>query len=127
MKERGSASVLMVALAGLLALLLVASSAVGMALAAREQAMTAAEAAALAAAAATLPATGWGSPPVVAARAATANGARLVSCDCRVDASLRRRTVTVRTAVEVTVPVFGRMTVRGAARAEFDPVAWLGY
>ncbi len=39
---------------------------------------------------------------------------------------MRARTVIVTTAIDVEVPIFGGVTVGAAARAEFDPVLWLG-
>ena len=126
MSERGSITVVVMAVAGLLASLTVGAAGVAMAYTAREQASTAAEAAALAAAVATYPGTGRPAPSSEARRAAAANGARLDSCRCPVDPSLSARTVTVRASVEVVVPIFGTIRVMGAARAEFDPLAWLG-
>lgn len=127
MIERGSATILAMAVAGLLAALTVGATAVAMALTAREKANTAAESAALAAAVATYPDTGRPSPVAEARRNAAANGASLASCVCAVDGSVAPRTVTVRTVVEIVVPIFGRLHIAGAARAEFDPAAWLGF
>lgn len=104
----------------------VAATSVGSLLATREQAHTAAEAAALAAAVATYPPAGPGSPVVLAAEYAARNGSRLVSCRCQVDHSIRPRTVTVVTAREVDVPIFGLVSVQASARSEFDPGLWLG-
>jgi hypothetical protein len=104
----------------------VAATSVGSLFAAREQAYTAAEAAALAAAVATYPPAGPGLPVALAAEYAARNGSRLVSCRCQVDLSIRPRTVMVRTAREVEVPIFGRVTVQASARSEFDPGLWLG-
>lgn len=126
MSERGSVTLLVTALAGLLTVAIIGVGAVGEAYSARVRAATAADAAALAAAVATYPGTGRDLPPREADRAARANGAVLVECLCPVDRTLRVRTVTVRTAVTVDLLVFGRLTVRGAARAEFDPAAWWG-
>jgi hypothetical protein len=36
------------------------------------------------------------------------------------------RTVEVVAAIDVDIPIFGPITVRSAARAEFDPLRWLG-
>lgn len=117
---------IMLAVTGLLASATVGLASVGLAFSARVQAMAAADAAALAAAVATYPGTGRGSPAAEASRAARANDAVLVSCQCLVDSTLAPRTVTVRTAVTATLPVFGRVSIPGAARAEFDPRAWWG-
>ncbi|HEX6947648.1 MAG TPA: Rv3654c family TadE-like protein [Acidimicrobiia bacterium] len=127
MTERGSATVLAMAIAGLLAVCVVGVTAVAMALTARERAFTAAEAAALAAAVASYPGTGRDSPALEAGRVAAANGARLIGCICPVEGSFGARTVTVETMVETVLPIFGRLRIRGAARAEFDPAAWLGF
>lgn len=126
MRDRGSATVVMLAVAGLLAATLTGATSVGLLLAGRERAATAAEAAALAAAVATYPGTGSGSPDAAARGAAQANGALLESCSCPVDGTLRSRRVTVRASVTVRVPLFGALRVIGAARAEFDPLRWLG-
>lgn len=125
--ERGSMTLVMVAVGGIVATLAVATAGLGALYAARAQANTSADAAALAAAVATYPPAARGSGPLAAARqAARHNGARLVTCSCPVDGSVRPRTVTVVASVSVTVPFFGDLDVRGAARAEFDPRGWLG-
>ncbi|MEX0863727.1 MAG: hypothetical protein WD269_02495 [Acidimicrobiia bacterium] len=126
MTERGAMAVVMTAAVALLAVLLTATSSLGLLYAARSQAALAADAAALAAAVATYPATGRSSPPFEAARAAAANGAVVIACSCRVEASLRSRVAMVRTLIEVEVPLFGVLRVTGASRAEFDPESWLG-
>lgn len=94
--------------------------------AAKTQAETAADAAALAAAVDTYPAAGTGDPATSARGVAVRNGARLTRCDCVVDGRLAPRTVLVVVAVDTSVPVFGDVSVRAAARAEFDPGEWLG-
>lgn len=104
----------------------VGSTSVGMILSERERASIASEAAALAAAVATYPPAGGGDPVSAARDIATVNGARLVSCQCPVDASLRPRVVEVATEVTVRVPLFGTLSVGRSARAEFDPGLWLG-
>lgn len=106
----------------------VAATSVGALVAAREEAHTAADAAALAAAVATYPpaAAGSGSPAALATEYAARNGSMLISCRCQVDLSMRPRTVTVTTAREVDVPIFGPIVVRASARSEFDPRLWLG-
>ncbi len=126
MSQQGSATVVMTAVTGMLAICLVATAALGGLLAARAAAMLAADAAALAAAVATYPATGRRPPSDEAARAAAANGAVLISCVCPVDPGLGSRVVTVRAVVEVDVPLFGHLHVSASSRAEFDPGAWLG-
>ncbi len=126
MSERGSVTVLMLAVTALLCVMLVALSSLGGLLAARTQAGTAADAAALAAAVATYPDLGRGSPYAAARRVAVENGAILVDCLCPVLASLERRVVTVTVRIEVEIPMFGQVAVRKVSRAEFDPVGWLG-
>jgi len=125
-RDAGSATLPVLAAVALVAAVSVGAGSVGVLLSAREQAIAAAEAAALAAAVATYPPTGAGSPVAVAADLAKRNYATLVSCRCPVDGGLRARTVTVITAVTVDVPLFDRLTVRGGARAEFDPRSFLG-
>ena len=116
----------MIAWIAILGTIGVATASLGALLAAREQAYTAAEAAALASAVATYPPTGGGSPRSLAVEFANRNGSQVVGCRCPIDASFRSRTVTVITALDVEVPVFGKVTVRAAASSEFDPSLWLG-
>lgn len=117
---------LMVSLVAVVAVVGIGVTSVGSLLAAREQAFAAAEAAALAAAVATYPPAASGSPVGLAREYATANGASLVTCRCPVDGTMRVRTVTVFTTVTAEVPLFGELAVKGGARAEFDPGAWMG-
>jgi secretion/DNA translocation related TadE-like protein len=124
--ERGAATILMVGCCALIATVGVASAAIGVLFDAREKAATAAEAAALAAAVATYPPTGSGDPDALAAEFASRNGARLVTCSCRVDGSIRSRVVVVTVALAAEVPLFGEVLVGKTARAEFEPRAWLG-
>jgi secretion/DNA translocation related TadE-like protein len=126
MREGGSATVIMLAVTGLLASATVGLASVGLAFSARVQATAAADAAALAAAVATYPGTGRGPPAAEADRLARANGAVLMACLCPIDSTFAVRTVTVRTSVPVMLPLFGRVSVSGAARAEFDPREWWG-
>jgi hypothetical protein len=124
--EDGAMTVLVSGLIVIVAVLGIAVAAVGMLYVARAQAVNAADAAALAAAVATYPSASSTTPGAAAASAAEANGARLIGCECPIDASLRVRTVEVVAAVRVDIPVFGEVTVKGASRAEFDPMRWLG-
>jgi hypothetical protein len=119
-------TVVMTGVIVIVAVVTTAVAALGMLYAARAQATNAADAAALAAAVATYPSIGRESPVVVAEDAAGANGAVLVGCVCPTDPSLNERTVQVTTAIRVQVPIFGEVTVRSRARAEFDPMRWLG-
>ncbi|HET9203694.1 MAG TPA: pilus assembly protein TadG-related protein [Acidimicrobiia bacterium] len=124
--DRGAGTVLMLGLCGLIATLGVGTAALGVLYDAREKAATAAEAAALAAAVATYPSASDGAPDRLAAELARRNGARLISCWCDVDTSLRARVVTVTVALTANVPLFGEVAVGKTARAEFEPRAWLG-
>lgn len=110
----------------IVALLGVAVAAIGMLYGARAQATNAADAAALAAAVATYPPASSTDPVTAARQAAMWNDAVLASCRCPRDTSLSARTVEVVATVEAEVPVFGRVTVSSASRAEFDPMRWLG-
>ncbi|MDH3425323.1 MAG: hypothetical protein OEM22_01510 [Acidimicrobiia bacterium] len=122
MTERGAAGVLLLAVAGLLAVALVAVAASGQYLAATARAAVAADAAALAAAPVTFrPYGARGLPSEEASRFALANGARLISCRCPVDESWEPRTVEVRTEVTVTVVMMGPATVTAVGRATFSP------
>lgn len=124
--ERGAMTMAMAGVVAIVAFLAVAVAGLGMLFAARTQATNAADAAALAAAVATYPAASGVDPELAAVRAARANGARVVECLCPRNGGLVVRTVEVTTAVAVEVPVFGSLTVRSRARAEFDPLRWLG-
>lgn len=119
-------AVLMTAIVALLAVVVVATASLGVAYAARTQATTAADAGALAAAVATYPPTGRRNPVDEARNAVARNGAQLLSCECLIVSHLAVRTVSVVTVVEIDVPVFGHLEIRGVARAEFDPRRWLG-
>ncbi|MGH8871580.1 MAG: pilus assembly protein TadG-related protein [Acidimicrobiia bacterium] len=119
-------TILMIGLCALIATIGVATAALGVLFDAREKAATAAEAAALAAAVATYPPAGAGGPGDLAAEFASRNGARLISCRCPVDATLRSRVVSVSVVLTVDVPLFGEVKVGKTARAEFEPRAWLG-
>jgi len=93
-------------------------------LAARLQAAAAADAAALAAAPMTFSAFGTSDTPAMAAGSvATANGATLVECRCPIDRSWGIRRVDVVVSRDVDLGLFGRMEVRAASAAEFDPTA----
>ncbi|NOY54617.1 MAG: hypothetical protein GXP34_01380 [Actinobacteria bacterium] len=90
----------------------------GQVLAARFQAATAADAAALAAA----PATFRADPYEEAVRFAEANGAHLVSCECRPDRSWAPRTVETVTEITVEVLGLGSRRIRARGRAEYVPL-----
>ncbi len=100
--------------------------AVGAGIGAYTQASGAADAAALAAAPVTFrPFGAMGTPRHEAARFASANGTRLVSCTCRIDRSWATRTVTVVVERTVTIPGLGDMKIRAISRATFEPKALL--
>lgn len=124
--DRGSATIGILMVVAWVAVALIGVGAVAVLYGARVEAANAADAAALAAAVATYPPAGGGDPEGEARRLAGENGASLVGCDCPVDGGLRARVVTVMVATEVSVPFFGELTVRAGARAEFDPLLWLG-
>ena len=124
--ERGAGTILMLGLCALIAAIGVGTTALGVLFDAREKAATAAEAAALAAAVATYPPAGAEAPDDLAAEYAARNGARMVSCWCPVDPTLRSRVVAVTVALSADVPMFGEVLVGKTARAEFEPRAWLG-
>jgi hypothetical protein len=124
--ERGSMTVVITAVIGLLAATTVATTSVAALYAARSQATTAADSAALAAAVATYPGTERQLPRIEAGVAASRNGARLLACTCSVDPSMSARVVEVMVGVDVEVPIFGTFVVRTPSRAEFDPGVWLG-
>lgn len=125
-REQGGATILALAWLAILTLVGVGVASIGILLTAREVAVTAAEAAALAAAVSTYPGVGLEAPTERAAEYAGRNGATLVECRCPVDPSLEPRVVTVVTERAVRVPLFGTVSVKGAARSEFDPGLWLG-
>lgn len=124
--DTGSSMVLMAGLVSVIAAVSVAVAGLGLAYSARAQAQTASDAAALAAAVGTYPPASTGAPLQRARQAAVANGARVVSCSCPVDSSMRPRAVTVVAVVSIEAPVFGHLDVEATSRAEFDPRRWLG-
>lgn len=123
MTERGALTIMTAAIMSLLLALGMALVDVTKLLAVRAGVEAAADAAALAAAPLTF--VPGSSPAGEAASFATANGARLIDCRCRVDRSWRVRTVEVMVEAEARLMILGRHTVRVASRAEFDPLAAL--
>lgn len=122
--ERGSASALLLAVAGLVLVLTLGVADVGIALSARLQAAAAADAAALAAAPVTFrPFGAVGTPVDEARRLARANGAVLTRCVCPIDRTWRPRVVEVVVERRVTLLGLGAVTVRASSRAEFVPMA----
>ena len=126
-QERGSAAVLLLAVAGLVLLLALGVANAGIAFSARLQAAAAADAVALAAAPVTFrPFGATGSPTAEARRLATANGVLLTRCSCPIDRSWRARVVHVVVERHVDLLGIGGITVRASSRAEFVPAALLG-
>jgi len=124
--ERGSAAALLLAVAGIVLMLTLGVADAGLALGARLQAAAAADAAALAAAPVTFRSFGAAGGPVAEARRlATANGATLSRCTCRIDRSWRSRIVVVEVERSVALFGLGTITVRTMSRAEFDPTKLL--
>lgn len=126
MSDRGGAAVLLLGVVAVVLLLAAVLGAVGAYLRARVEAVAAADAAALAAAPVTfLPFGAEGTPAEEAARFASANGTRLLSCVCPVDSSWEPRTVTVRVSREARLWPVGSLIVTAVGRAEFLPALLL--
>lgn len=126
MSERGSASLALLGVMGLVLVLAAGLGAVGVYLRARVEASTAADAAALAAAPITFLPFGSKGPPVdEAIRFARLNGARVIACVCPRDQSWEPRTVQVTTERTVEIWPLGVFTVQGVGRAEFVPALLL--
>ncbi len=125
-RERGSAAVLLLAVAGLVLVLALGVADAGIAFSARLQTAAAADAAALAAAPVTFrPFGATGTPVAEARRLARANGAVLVHCACSIDRTWRPRVVQVVVERRVSLLGLGAITVRASSRAEFAPAALL--
>jgi secretion/DNA translocation related TadE-like protein len=121
-EDRGSATVLILAL---LVALLLAGTAIGVlaqAQVAAVRAQTAADAAVLAAAPETFM---GGSPLAMARQYAAANGTELVTCTCPVDRTWQIRRITVTVQVPLDVWLLGAVVISRSATAEFEPVALL--
>ena len=120
--EAGSSSLLAIAAVAVALVVAVLVVDVGILVAGRLQVAAAADAAALAAAPVTFRSFGAAGGPVAeAARFADANGARLVSCVCAVDATLAERTVRVVVASHVDLLLFGRLAVSAESAASYRP------
>lgn len=120
--ERGSATILALALILIIIATGLALLAATQLVTARTRAVIAADAAALAAAPATFPPLANGqSPAAVAAELAMANGARLLACRCPTVESFEPRTVEVELAVSTRVALVGIVAVRASSRAEYVP------
>lgn len=127
MNDRGTVTLVMLAVGGLVMLLMTALVAVAGIQSARLRATTAADAAALAAAPVTfLPFGASGTPAQEAGRFAGLNGGVMLSCRCPIDRSFAGRSVEVRVRTSVAAPLLGFVTVEAVGRAEFVPAALLG-
>jgi secretion/DNA translocation related TadE-like protein len=121
-RERGSATILALALVFIVIVSGLALLAVAQLVTARARAVTAADAAALAAAPATFPAlSNDAGPDQLAAELARANGARLVRCLCPMVESFDPRAVEVEVAVAAQIAIVGGVEVRAVSRAEYVP------
>jgi hypothetical protein len=122
--QRGASSLLAVAATGLAIVLAALVLDVALLVGHRLQMAAAADAAALAAAPVTF--RGFGttlSPRGEAAAIARANGARLVTCACAVDTSLRVRSVRVVVAADAHLLFFGRQRVTAESVATYTPIS----
>lgn len=119
-------TVVMAAFIAVVIVLATSVAGLGALYAARAHAQTAAEAAALAAAVSTYPPASPTDPVEAAHRVTVENEASLVRCRCPRDGSLAARVVEVVTVVTARVPVLGEWDVHAVARAEFDPLRWIG-
>lgn len=117
-RERGSASIWVVAGAALLVLVALIIVIRSSATLARHRAETAADAAALAAAGQIGVSA---SPCAAASRVAAANGAALRSCQLNLAPNARSGQVAVIVGVDITLPVVGHQEAIGRARAQRDP------
>lgn len=123
MSDRGSATIVSLAISSLLVLVAVGLAGVGRLASAHVQATAAADAAALAAAPVTFL---GGDPRAEAADYAADNGARLVSCSCPLNRTFVLRVVAVEVVRDVDLGPLGTHTVRARAAAEFAPLDLLG-
>ena len=119
MTERGSASLLAVAVSVVVVVASLVATDIARMVDVRLKALAAADAAALAAA----PLTIDGNPVAEATRFAQLNQARLVSCKCPVDPSPIVRWVTVVVEIPVDTWIIPARVVTAVANAEFDPLA----
>ncbi len=116
--DRGSATIWVLACCALIMVIAGAATVRGAAVLARHRAESGADLAALAGAGRI----GTGAPAcVAAARTARDNGARLRTCQVRLDPGGRSGTVTVRVMETVRLPIFGVESIRASARAGRRP------
>ena len=122
LSERGSGSVMAIAMMAVLAFTGLAVAASARIIIARTLATAAADAAALAAAPMTFPPVARGRSPLdEASHLARENGARLISCLCPRLATLAPRQVEVTVLFPVDLPILGLRWVQGSSAAEFVP------
>lgn len=122
LRERGSATILALALIFVVIVTGLALLAAAQLVTARARAVTAADAAALAAAPATFPALSNGAgPDQLAAELAQANGARLLRCLCPIVESFDPRDVEVEVALAAQIAIVGGVEVRAVSRAHYVP------
>lgn len=121
MRERGSATVLALALMLVIVAVGLAVVAATQIVAARTKAVLAADAAALAAAPMTFPPLAEQSPLAAASELAEANGAVIVGCRCAVVDTFDPRTVEVEVRLATRVVLLGDVVVSATSRAEFIP------
>ncbi len=121
-RERGAASLLILAVAVFVVILGLMVADLSVYLAARARAQVAADAAALAAAPVTFRSFGAaGSPADEARRFSAGNGGTLLECRCAPDPSWRSRNVTVLVSVPADLVLLGATEARAWSSAEFDP------
>ena len=124
--EAGSTSLAVIGAVGLVLVLALWLTALGVVMRARLDATTAADAAALAAAPVTfLPFGAKGAAASEAARFAELNGTQLVWCECPLDQSFDSRTVEVRVVKSVHIPILGLTRIEATGRAVFAPALLL--
>jgi secretion/DNA translocation related TadE-like protein len=124
--DRGSIAVVVLGAVAEGLVLVIAIVATAQLTSGRARAVNAADAAALAAAPVTFRAFGaQGSPAEEAERFAAANGATLVTCECRRDGTYASRVVVVTVRVTVDVLGFRQVSIEADSAAEFRPVQLL--
>ncbi|MFN2485843.1 MAG: Rv3654c family TadE-like protein [Acidimicrobiia bacterium] len=121
MRERGSATILALALLLMIVAVGLAIVAATQIVTARTRAVIAADAAALAAAPMTFPPLGVQTPLAAAIDFAAANGAVVTSCSCPVVDTFDPRSVEVEVRLATHVILVGDVAVSAVSRAEFVP------
>ncbi|CAN5121899.1 hypothetical protein BH18ACT5_BH18ACT5_11240 [soil metagenome] len=121
MRERGSATILALALIFAIVGVGLAAVAATQIVTARTRAVLAADAAALAAAPMTFPPLADRSPLAAATELAAANGAVVVGCSCVTVEDFVARSVEVEVMLPTRVVLVGDIEVMAVSRAEFVP------